>query len=104
MRGENLGGTFVLTGSSGYVLEAQYMAGPLICAWLAVTRFRWTALALIIPWVAYRSYAGLARWTIVLLLVAIALVYAWQRRSKWLPTWAILAAIPVFLLFTPPRG
>lgn len=99
MQGKHIGGTFVLTGESGYILEAQYMAGPLICAWLAVTRFRWPALALIIPWVAYRSYAGLARWTIVLLLVAIALVYAWQKRSKWLPTWTMLAAIPVFLLF-----
>jgi len=29
---ENRGGTFVMTGATGYTVEAQYMAGPLICA------------------------------------------------------------------------
>ena len=99
MQGSNIGGTFVLTGASGYTLEAQFMAGPIICAWLAVTRFRWQALALLLPWIIFRSYAGLARWTIVLLLIAIALVYGWQKRSKWPPAWAILVAIPAYVLF-----
>jgi hypothetical protein len=99
MQGRHIGGTFVLTGASGYTLEAQFMAGPIICAWLAVTRFRWQALALLLPWIMFRSYAGLARWTIVLLLIAIALVYSWQKRSKWPPAWAMLAVIPAYLLF-----
>src|SRR5215472_1638748 len=32
--GEERGHVFVLTGDSGYVVEAQFMAGPLICAWM----------------------------------------------------------------------
>lgn len=99
MAGRFIGGTFVMMGASGYTLEAQYMAGPIICAWLAVTRFRWPALVLLVPWILFRSYAGLARWTIVLLLIAIGLVYAWQKRSKWPAARVILVVIPVFLLF-----
>ena len=96
---ENRGGTMVMTGASGYTLEAQYMAGPLICAWLAVKRFRGPALLLLIPYLLYRGYAGMSRWTLVLVLLALALVYAWQKRLKWPPLWAILCAVPLYLAF-----
>lgn len=99
MRGEHIGGTFVLTGASGYTLEAQYMAGPLICAWLAVTRFKWTVVLPTLLYVCYRSYAGWSRWTIVLLFLGIMLVYSWQQRNRWLPVWAYILALPVFILF-----
>jgi O-antigen polysaccharide polymerase Wzy len=96
---ENRGSTYVMVGDSGYTLEAQYMAGPLLCAWLVVKRFRWPALVPMVPYLAYRVYTGGSRWTIVLLFLVIALVYAWQKRSKWPPLWAVGCAIPVFLLF-----
>jgi hypothetical protein len=96
---ENRGGTFVMTGASGYTLEAQYMAGPLICAWLCVARFRWHALLVLVPYVAYRSYAGMSRWTFVLLFVALALAYALEKRIKWCSWPVVLAAIPLLILF-----
>jgi O-antigen polysaccharide polymerase Wzy len=96
---ENRGGTFVMTGASGYTLEAQYMAGPLLCAWLCVARFRWQALLILIPYVAYRSYAGMSRWTFVLLFVALALAYAWEKRTKWFSLRVLAMAIPVMMLF-----
>ena len=99
MQGENIGGTFILTGASGYSLEAQYMAGPLICAWLALTRFKWTAQVPVLLYVAYRSYNGWNRWTIVLLFLGIALVYSWQKRLRWVPLWSAALLIPLFLLF-----
>lgn len=97
--GEERGAVYVMTGASGYTAEAQSMAGPLICAWFAVTRFSRIGLVPLILYVGYRSYCGWSRWTIVLLFVALALVYAWQKRIRWLPLWAVLLAIPAYLLF-----
>jgi len=97
--GESQGGVFIMTGASGYTAEAQNMAGALICAWLAVTRFNRIGLLPLIVYIGYRSYCGWARWTIVLLFLALALVYAWQKRIRWLPAWSVLLAIPLLLLF-----
>jgi hypothetical protein len=99
LQGEHHGGTFVLTGASGYTLEAQYMAGPLICAWMAVTRFSRMGLVPLMLYVGYRAYTGWNRWTIVLFFVALCAVYAWQKRIRWLPYWSLLLVIPLFLLF-----
>lgn len=97
--GQQVGGTFILTGVSGYTAEAQYMIGPLICAWLAVTRFRWQVLLLVAAYLLYRSYGGWSRWTILLSFVAISLIYAWQKRIKWPPTPLVLSVVPVLILF-----
>ena len=97
--GERVGGTYILTGASGYTVEAQYMIGPLICAWLAVTRFRWEMLVLVAAYLVYRSYGGWSRWTILLSFLAISLIYAWQRRIKWPPTRVVLCAVPVLVIF-----
>lgn len=97
--GERVGGTYILTGTSGYTVEAQYMMGPLICAWLAVTRFRWPMLVLVGLYLVYRSYGGWSRWTILLSFLAISLIYAWQKRIKWPPGRVVLCAIPLLVLF-----
>jgi len=97
--GENRGGVFVMTGDSGYVVEAQFMATPLLCVWLAVTRFRWPGLVPLALYVGYRAYCGWMRWTLVLFFVALALAYCWQQRRKWLPVWMLLPAVPLLMLF-----
>jgi hypothetical protein len=97
--GEMVGGTYILTGVSGYTVEAQYMIGPLICAWLAVTRFRWPMLVLVVAYLVYRSYGGWSRWTILLSFLSISLIYAWQKRIKWPPGRVVLCAIPILILF-----
>lgn len=99
LQGEHIGGVFIMEGASGYTLEAQNMAGPLICAWLAATRFNRVALVPLLLYVGYRSYAGWNRWTFMLLFLALAAVYAWQHRSKWLPWWSVALAVPLLLLF-----
>jgi len=96
---EERGGTYVTTGASGYTIEAQLMAGPLICAMLAVTRFNRWALLILVPYVAYRAYAGMSRWSFVLLFVALGLMYTWQTRRKWLPLWLMVCMLPIFPLF-----
>ena len=92
---ENRGGTYVISSGSGYALEAQHMAGPLICAWLALTRFRWQALLVLVPYVLVRTYAGTSRWSIVLVMVAVGLVYAWQKRFTRPPVWAMVGVVPL---------
>ena len=99
MQGKSIGGVFILTGASGYTLEAQYMFGPLICAWLAVTRFNRFVLLPLGLYIAYRSYMGWNRWSMVLLFLSLCAVYAWQNRLKWVPRWAVLLAIPLLMLF-----
>jgi len=97
--GERVGGTYILTGASGYTVEAQYMIGPLICAWLAVTRFRWPMLLLVAAYLVYRCYGGWSRWTILLSFLAISLIYAWQKRIQWPPGRVVLLAIPLLMVF-----
>jgi hypothetical protein len=97
--GERVGGTFIMTGATGYTAEAQYMAGPLICAWLAVTRFRPQVLWIVLPYIFYRSYSGWSRWTLLLLFLGIALIYGWLKRIKWPPAWAMVGALPLLMLF-----
>jgi hypothetical protein len=99
LQGENRGGTFILTGATGYALEAQFMAGPLICAWMVVTRFRWPTVLIFLLYAGYRSYQGLDRWSVVLLFLAISLVYAWHRRLRWIAAWSLVLVIPVYMLF-----
>ena len=90
---------YVMVGASGYTIEAQFMAAPLICAWLSLKRFRWQAVLPVVPYVIYRAYCGTARSTFVLFFLTLVLVYAWHKRLKWLPGWAVLGVIPIFLLF-----
>src|SRR5262249_45467892 len=80
-------------------LEAQFMLGPLICAWLAVTRLKWTTMVPVLLYIAYRSYTGWNRWTIVLLFLGIALVYARHKRLLWIPSWAAFVSVPLLFLF-----
>ena len=97
--GEHRGGTYVMTGASGYTAEAQYMLGPLLCFWLAVTRFSPASLVPLIIYLGYRSYSGWSRWTMLLMFLALSLVYAWQKRIRWVPIWSVLLAIPLLMLF-----
>lgn len=97
--GKMVGGTYIMTGTTGYINDAQVMGGALICAWLIMTRFRWPALLTAVVYVMYRSYEGYGRWTILLLFLAAALAYAWQRQRLWMPLWSIAGVIPILMLF-----
>ena len=97
--GEMIGGTYIMTGTSGYINDAQVMVGSLICPWLMVTRFRWPVVLVAAVYVMYRCYEGWARWTFLLFFLATALVYAWQHQRRWMPLWSILLIFPMFILF-----
>lgn len=92
-------GIFILTKTTGYVTDAQFMIAPLLCLWLLKTRFHWLGLIPVVLYVAYRSWCGWARWTIILFLLTLVLQYCWYRRIRWLPAWTIAIAAPVLILF-----
>lgn len=97
---EQRGGVTVMTGDSGYVVEAQYMFGPLACAWLLTTRFNWRVWIPLALYIGYRAYQGWMRWTIVLLVLAITLSYLWQHRRRWVSFMVVAALLPAILLFS----
>ncbi|MGO8697754.1 MAG: hypothetical protein ACLQVY_08565 [Limisphaerales bacterium] len=97
-RAEN--GVFIQTHSTGWLNDAQFMLAPLLCAWLLVTRFHWFNLPPIVLYVAYRSWTGWSRWTIIMFFLIIAFAHCWQLRRRWLPPWSIALAIPILMLFS----
>jgi hypothetical protein len=92
-------GVFIMTNSTGYLNDAQFMLAPLICAWLLLTRFHWLNLPPIMLYVAYRSWNGWSRWTIVLFFVMVIFAFCWQQRRRWLPLWSLALAVPLLMLF-----
>jgi hypothetical protein len=92
-------GIFIMTKTSGYITDAQCMLGPLLGAWLVVTRFHWLNSLPILLYIAYRSWFGWARWTILLFFLMVVVTYCWYQKKKWVPLWALLLAVPVLLLF-----
>ena len=92
-------GVFILTKTTGYITDAQHMIAPLLCLWLLKARFHWLNLIPVLLYVAYRSWCGWARWTIILFLLTVVLQYCWYRRLRWLPAWTIAVAVPALILF-----
>ncbi len=93
-------GIYILTKTTGYVVDAQFMVAPLICLWLVKTRFHWLNLVPILLYVAYRSWVGSARWTFLLFFITLVFQYCWYRRLRWLPRRGPrVIAVPVLILF-----
>jgi len=92
-------GVFILTNSTGYINDAQFMIAPLLCAWLLITRFHWSNLIPIVLYVGYRSWCGWSRFTIITFFLTIVLAYCWYQRKKWIPFMALVLAVPILILF-----
>ena len=92
-------GAIIHTETTGYLMDAQNVTGSLICAWLVVTRFHRFNLVPLGLFIAYRSWCGWNRFSIVLLFLMIVFAYCWQHRKKWVPAWSLAVAVPLFVLF-----
>jgi len=92
-------GVMTLTKTTGYITDAQFMLAPLLCLWLVKTRFHWLNLVPILLYLAYRTWCGWARWTIILFFITLVFQYCWYHRLRWLPAWMLGAAALVFMLF-----
>lgn len=96
---ERVGSIYILSGAGGYIVESQQMALPLIASIIWVYRFRLWTFSLALFYVAYRVWFGWARWTIIVFVLLLVLLFCWQRRRLWLPVWMLLLFLPVFILF-----
>jgi hypothetical protein len=99
VQGTHVGGTYVLTNSTGYLNEAQDFLMTLLVIWMVATRFHWLNLLPALLYVGYRTWFGWGRWTILLFFLLTVVSYCWYQRRKWIPFWSVLVAIPVLLLF-----
>jgi hypothetical protein len=99
IEGEQVGGAYILTGSSGYANDAQHMAGPLIAFVLVAARFRWLAWIPVGFYMGYRAYFGWSRWSLVLFFLMLVLFHTWQSRRRWPAWWAGAMVLPILLLF-----
>ena len=97
--GERVNGIYIMTGSTGYLNEAQHFVMPLLCAMLVLTRFHWANLFPVLLYISYRVWFGWSRWTILLFLLMVVLTYCWYSRKKWLPWWSVAIAVPALILF-----
>ncbi len=97
--GERIGGAYIMTDKSGYLVEAQFMLGSMLCLWLMASQFHWTSLAGFGAYCAYRAWFGWSRFTIVLFLFGIFLLIAWRKRRRWPPWWSVGLMIPVLAVF-----
>ena len=92
-------GIYILTGTTGYLKDAQFVIAPMLGVWLLLRRFGWLNLLPVAVYVAYRAWCGWLRFTIIAFLLAIVMTHCWYRRRKWLPLTALLGAVPILVLF-----
>ena len=93
---ERIGGVAIMTGTSGYVNDAQQVLIP-ICI-LCIVLFRWKIWAFIpfLIFAYFRANQGWGRWSIILPFLAIVMFYCWNKRKDFPP---IRWLIPVPFLF-----
>ncbi|HLJ20538.1 MAG TPA: hypothetical protein VKU84_10080 [Stellaceae bacterium] len=92
-------GIATYTNTTGYIAEAEKCLGG-ICVMVAWgSRFRLWSFIPLVFYVTERTYIGWSRWTIVLTVMMVILVYIAYRRRRWMPIGMIAIALPTFLLF-----
>ncbi|MDB5694597.1 MAG: hypothetical protein JWN21_140 [Sphingomonas bacterium] len=92
-------GATVNTTGNGYYNDVNLMLGPIavLIAWTA--RFRWWSLLPLLVFILARAGTG-GRWPFVMAVLSCASLWAWERRLRWPAGRLIVAAIPLFALFT----
>lgn len=85
--------------TTGYIVDAQTVVGSLSLMFIWACRFRpWSFLPLLI-YLAERAYIGWGRWTIVLTLMTLGLLFLATRKQRWIPLYMMVAALPVLIVF-----
>lgn len=92
-------GIMTFSNTTGYLVDAGKMAGVLCLMLVWATRFRLWSFVPLTLYLLERMYEGWARWTIVLPLVSLAMLYSARRGKRWLPVGVIAAVIPLFVIF-----
>lgn len=90
-------GAILFTNSTSYLLQAQFMAAPLLIAWAYVNKFRWKYCLPFLAYILIRTYDGGGRVTFFLVGIAFGLTYLVHQRKK-MPTTRVLALFGVLLV------
>jgi hypothetical protein len=92
-------GVIGFSNTTGYIVDAQLVIGPLSLMLIWAYRFRpWSFLPLL-AYLAERAYMGWGRWTIVLTLMMLGLLFLSTRKLRWIPVYMMAAALPVLIVF-----
>lgn len=92
-------GINVFKNTTGYFAIAQQALGTFCLMLIWGTRFRLWSFLPLLAYLAGRFYIGWGRWTIVLTLMALGLLYLLRHKRRWIALRFVALAIPVFVLF-----
>lgn len=97
--GERIGGVYIMTGTSGYVNDLQQVFCTMTILFVWFSRWRWYSYIPLLAFIFFRLNQGWARWTIIIPLIALILLYLWDKRRS-LPPLKFLLPLPiVFVVF-----
>lgn len=99
MKGERVGGVYIMTGTSGYLNEAQQVLIPISILSIVLFKWKWWSFLPFLAFVYFRATQGWARWTIVLPFLAIVMFYCWNNRRNFPPIGWLIPVPFLFLLF-----
>lgn len=99
LSGHVVNGVWVLTGSTGYINDLQQVFIPITILLILVARWKWWSYIPFLGYVAFRATQGLARWTIVLSVFLIILVWLWDHRRRFPPLRFLIPLPFLFILF-----
>jgi hypothetical protein len=96
MRTDFATGATIHENSNGYIAGIQVFLGTICLMLIWVKKFRrWTFVPLAF-YLADRAYVGDARWTIVLTILSLGLLYLVSHRRRWPSVLLLVLAIPVY--------
>lgn len=100
VKGYHVGGTYVLTGTSGYLNDLQQVFVSFVVLFAFVHRWRWWSLTPLLVFIYYRLGEGHARWMMIYPVLFGILIYLWQNRRIVPPFWMIAPLPVLFIMFS----
>jgi hypothetical protein len=99
MRTDPATGATVHETGNGYFLGAQVFIGTICLMLIWAKRFRpWTFIPLVF-YLLDRAYVGEARWTIVLTILSLGLLYIASQRRPWPSILLLILILPIYTTF-----
>ena len=99
MRTDPTTGATVHENGNGYFLGVQVFIGTICLMLIWAKRFRPWAFIPLMCYLLDRAYVGEARWTIILTVLSLGLLYVASQRRRWPSILLLVSAIPVYITF-----
>lgn len=92
-------GIAVYTNTTGYIADANLMLGAVCLLALWRFNFRWWAYMPFLLFIGYRAFIGWGRWSIIMSLLSLVLIFLYRNNRRWLKLKYLVLAVPVAVLF-----